>query len=107
MRSRSDHLTSSGGHFAPYRQAHDSRMSRRGVYAAVAVILVLGAALSVTALRDRDAAGTPPSPSVPPSAIATAAVASPTASVAARSPTPAQVVLSDRFGFVVRNRDAR
>jgi len=84
-----------------------SRMSRRGVYAAVAVILVLGAALSVTALRDRDAAGTPPSPSVPPSAIATAAVASPTASVAARSPTPAQVVLSDRFGFVVRNRDAR
>ena len=81
-------------------------MSRRGVYAAVGVILVLGAAITVTALRGRDAASTPPSPSASPSATATAAVASPTASVAAESPTPAQVVLSDRFGFVVRNRDA-
>ena len=34
-------------------------MSRRGVYAAVAVILLLGAALTATALRDRDGAGTP------------------------------------------------
>src|SRR5256886_16174316 len=82
-------------------------MSRRGVYAAVGVILVLGAAITVTALRGRDAASTPPSPSASPSATATAAVASPTVSVAAESPTPAQVVLSDRFGFVVRNRDAR
>ncbi len=46
----------------------DSRMSRRSVYGAVAVILILGAALSLTALRDRNAAGTPPSPSVPASA---------------------------------------
>ena len=100
MRSRSDHLTSSGGHFASYRQAHDSRMSRRVVYAAAAVILVLGVAIAVTALRDRDAASTPPSPGASPSATATA-------SVAAGSPTPSQVVLSDRFGFVVRNREAR
>src|SRR5207302_3705628 len=68
--------------------AHDSRMSRRSVYAAVAVIVILGAAVTVTALRDRDAAGTPPSPSVPPSLTATAAVASPTASMTAGSPTP-------------------
>jgi len=81
-------------------------MSRRGLYAAVAVIFLLGAALTATALRDRDAAGILPSPSVSPSATATAAVASSTASVAAGSPTPTQVVLSDRFGFVVRNRDA-
>ena len=75
-------------------------MSRRGVYAAVAVILVLGVAITVTSLRDRDAASTLPSPSASPSATATA-------SVAAGSPTPSQVVLSDRFGFVVRNRDAK
>ena len=75
-------------------------MSRRGVYAAASLILILGAALTVTALRDRDAAGTPPSPTASPSATATA-------SVAAGSPTPSQVVLSDRFGFVVRNRDAK
>ena len=80
-------------------------MSRRSVYAAVAVIVILGAAVTVTALRDRDAAGTQPSPSVPPSPTATAALASPTTSVTA-SPTPAQVVLSDRFGFVVHNKDA-
>src|SRR5437879_2703849 len=73
-------------------------MSRRGVYAAVAVILVLGVAITVTSLRDRDAASTLPSPSASPSA---------TASVAAGSATPSQVVLSDRFGFVVRNRDAK
>jgi len=75
-------------------------MSRRGVYAAVAVILVLGVAITVTSLRDRDAASTLPSPSASPSATATA-------SVAAGSPTPSHVVLSDRFGFVVRNRDAK
>ena len=80
-------------------------MSRRGVYATAAVILFLGAALAVTAFRDRDAAGT--SPSVAPPPTPTAAVASPTALVAGGSPTPSQVVLSDRFGFVVRNRDAR
>jgi len=75
-------------------------MSRRGVYAAVAVILVLGVAITVTSLRDRDAASTLPSPSASPSATATA-------SVDAGSPTPAHVVFSDRFGFVVRNRDAK
>src|SRR5437868_1434102 len=101
MRSRLDHLTKKG----PCR-AHDSRMSRRGMYAAAAVILIVCAALAVTALRDRDAAGTPPSPSVPPSTTATAVVTSPTDSVAAASPTPARLVLSDRFGFLVHNRDA-
>src|SRR5438874_3602696 len=82
-------------------------MRRARVYAGATVVVFVAATLTAAALRDRDGAGTPPPPSVPPSATATGALETPTAAAAAGSPTPSQVFLSDRFGFVVRNRDAR
>ena len=83
-------------------------MNRSVAYAAVLLIVVVGAVLGAMTLRDREATD---SSSLPPragsSATGIAAVTRPTATAAAGSATPSQLaVLNDGFGFVVQSRDS-
>lgn len=82
-------------------------MVRRAViYAAMIAIILTGAVLASLALRDRDGVGTSsPTPSASAAATTTAASTAPAATVGG-SPTAAQSLVNDRFGFVVQNRGA-
>jgi len=79
-------------------------MDRRVVYAALIVIVLIGALVAGLALREGERVAAPsPIPSASPSAT-TGGTATAAAATAAGSPSPAQSVLDDRFGFVVGNQ---